>query len=353
MTKTIHGHALVTSALGTDELLIWDVTNSIQRRITKANLIGATITGDGTLATGGFTLTIGANSTINGTLSGGGTVATGGFTLTVPATGTAMLLATTQTITGNKTFSGTLTVSGAATFSSTFETSGAVGLNNTPNTSTAQVILTSGDAARRAMRVNMPSSPTTEAMDWTVNGTQRAVLNLTDTVTNMWLVGADFGTGRGPTLSIDRNTNGSTPAAGNLFIEARTGTNYFIWPDASGNLRIGTTAPTNANDGSGTVVGTQTSHAASKLIDDQLPDYRQSLTHIRDVVKAGALRGWRYRSEAYNNEHFPIGLVVDYAPRYGMDRGNDAPHGRSLNVPVAIGDLFAAVAELAERIEAL
>lgn len=51
----------------------------------------------------------------NTTITGGGTLALGGFTLTAPATGTAMLLGTTQTATGDKTFSsGTVTVSSAA-----------------------------------------------------------------------------------------------------------------------------------------------------------------------------------------------------------------------------------------------
>ena len=46
----------------------------------------------------------------NTTITGGGTLALGGFTLTVPATGTAVLLSETQTITGAKTFSADLSV---------------------------------------------------------------------------------------------------------------------------------------------------------------------------------------------------------------------------------------------------
>jgi hypothetical protein len=101
-------------------------------------LIGATLTGGGTIATGGYTLTMTGSSTINGTLvgsmtgsgtvitggnnltvggtstingsvvgsmTGSGTVATGGYTLTVPATGTASLLGAEQTYTSVKTFS--------------------------------------------------------------------------------------------------------------------------------------------------------------------------------------------------------------------------------------------------------
>jgi hypothetical protein len=71
------------------------------------------ITGGGTIALGGFTLTVAANSTINGSLvgsiTGGGTLATGGFTLTVPATGTASLLGVAQTYSALKTYSAGLT----------------------------------------------------------------------------------------------------------------------------------------------------------------------------------------------------------------------------------------------------
>ncbi len=56
----------------------------------------------------------------NTTITGGGTVALGGFTLTVPATGTAALLGETQTFTGVKTFDAgavatTVRVTGTAT----------------------------------------------------------------------------------------------------------------------------------------------------------------------------------------------------------------------------------------------
>jgi hypothetical protein len=91
---TIDGLTVTTSAAAGDEIPIWRVANSDTRKITKANFIGAVLTGGGTIATGGFTLTIGANSAINGNVTGGGTLATGGFTLTVPATGTAALIST-------------------------------------------------------------------------------------------------------------------------------------------------------------------------------------------------------------------------------------------------------------------
>lgn len=76
-TATIGQLTLVTSAAADDLIEIEVAASGLSRKITKANLIGATFTG-------------------------GGSIVTGGFTLTVPATGTAVLLTATQTLT-NKT----------------------------------------------------------------------------------------------------------------------------------------------------------------------------------------------------------------------------------------------------------
>lgn len=80
MTKTINGLTVTTSAAAGDLLAIWRAANNDTRKITKANFMG-------------------------GVLTGAGTIATGGFTLTVPATGTASLLGTAQTYSALKTFS--------------------------------------------------------------------------------------------------------------------------------------------------------------------------------------------------------------------------------------------------------
>jgi hypothetical protein len=166
--------AAKTSPAVTDEIPIWDLVAGEAKKATITNILNARLTGGGsiatggfnltltgtstlngsvvgnmtgggTVATGGFTLTVGGGSAITGTLSGGGTVATagftltlsgtstvngslvgsmtgsgtvatGGFTLTVPATGTAALLGTAQTFSALKTFSAGLTF-GAETMS--------------------------------------------------------------------------------------------------------------------------------------------------------------------------------------------------------------------------------------------
>lgn len=72
--ETVSGLTELTSPAANDEIGIWDVSAGEYKKIQQSNLVGATITG-------------------------GGTLATGGYTLTVPATGTAALLATANVFT--------------------------------------------------------------------------------------------------------------------------------------------------------------------------------------------------------------------------------------------------------------
>lgn len=185
---------------------------------------------------------------------------------------------------------------------------------------------------------------------WQLSGTNRARIELRSNASLLVMEDFDNGTGNGPRLQLGRNSNASTPAAGFVRMQNLGGTGYRVWPDTSGNLRIGTSDPTNANDTSGTVVGTQTSSLDAKNITGKpLP-----AVDILAAVQAGAeaVRRWTYRNGAYNGEEFS-GVVVDYAPRYGMDRDAEHPAGKSLNVATVIGDLLLAVANLSERVAAL
>ncbi|MCB0126720.1 MAG: hypothetical protein KDE58_30890 [Caldilineaceae bacterium] len=119
---------LTTSAAAADLIEIEVAASGLSRKITKANFIGATLTGGGSIVTGGYTLTVpktgtvpvgtgtdgrvaqwsgDANTLAASTLAktGAGVLtlsAAGAYTLTVPATGTAVLLDASQTLT-NKT----------------------------------------------------------------------------------------------------------------------------------------------------------------------------------------------------------------------------------------------------------
>lgn len=236
---------------------------------------------------------------IGGTITDGGTIATGGFTLTVPATGTAALLATAQTFTA------------------------------------AQIIdVASGNPL--TLRI-------AAGTHWTFDGTIANGYRLAMTA-------IDNGAGSGRYVLLDQNNNGSTPAAGFVRMTSRTGTSYRVWPDGSGNLRIHTADPTNANDAAGTVVGAQTSSLDTKNVLGEAAPIVDVLAAVRQGAEA--VRRFVYKSGSFNGEEFS-GVVVDYSPRYGMDKDEEHPAGKSLNVITAIGDLLMAVANLTERVEAL
>lgn len=272
--KTITQLTATTSAATADEIPLWVAGSAVTRKITKANFL-------------------------QGAFTGGGTVATGGYTLTVPATGTAALLATANVFTVLQ------TINAAA-----------------------------GDSQR-----------------WQYSGTTRARIEQQSNINQFVLEDFDNGSSFGSRIIAGRNSNASTPAAGHLRLVNLGGTAYRIWPDTAGNVRIGTADPTNANDTSGTVIGTQTSMAAAKHLFDDVTPIGEVLASIQQAATA-AVRRFTYRSGAYNGEAFE-GVVTDLAPRYGMDRDDEHPAGKSLNEITLLGDLLRAVAHLAERVAAL
>ena len=169
------------------------------------------------------------------------------------------------------------------------------------------------------------------------------------TASGVYLATADNGSSYGPFISINRNSNASTPAAGWIQLVARTGVAVALWIDNAGNMRLNTGGnPTNANDTSGTVVGTQTSSLDSKeaLGDTCTPE--EALQHILEAAK-GALRRFKYKNGSYNGQEFE-GIITDFAPRYGMDRDASHPAGKSLNIIQVISDLILSVRYLSEKL---
>jgi hypothetical protein len=186
-----------------------------------SSIIGAVLTGLGTIVTAGYNLTLGGHSTINGTLSGGGTVATGGFTATVPATGTVALL-------------------------------------GTANVFTTQQRVDPAGTGVPGVHINMPVSTAFQALriDYNTNQRQHAYVDSAGT-NRYWILDVDAGVGAGPSIILGRNSNGSTPSAGFVQLANRSGTNYYLWVDDTGDLRVHTSAPVHGSDTAGTVVGTQ------------------------------------------------------------------------------------------------
>lgn len=286
---TVDGLSELTSPAANDEIGIWDVSANQYMKIRRSTLVGGTITG-------------------------GGTVATGGYTLTVPATGTAALLATAQTFTKKQTIA--------------------------------------LDSNSIGLQIDQPSGTfNSSAIYITRNGASMAELAALSSGYNyFYLYGGDVGTGSGQFVQIGRNTNASTPAAAHIDLEDKGGQYYSIWPDDSGVLRIHTAIPTNSSDTAGSVVGAQTSSLDAKRLIGEPLLISEILAEI--IRGAQAVRRFTYRSGAYNGEEFS-GVVVDFAPRYGMDRDEAHPAGKSLNVATVVGDLLLAVAHLAERVAAL
>ena len=156
--KTISDLTATTSAASGDFVPVWRASNGDTRKITKANFMGGVLTGAGTIATGGFTLTVGAASVINGSFSGAvagslqgnmtgsGTVATGGFTLTVGANSTIN-----GSLEGNMTGSGTVATGG---FTLT------VGANSTINGSLVGNMTGAGTIATGGFTGTLPATGT-------------------------------------------------------------------------------------------------------------------------------------------------------------------------------------------------
>ncbi len=219
------------------------------------------------------------------------------------------------------------------------------------NTFTTVQTVAPGTIGANGLTVNMPSSTTAYALQILYNSIEAMRLQALATDHSVQLAAFDNGNSIGPYITLGRNSNASTPASAFIIIQDKNSNANRIWVDGSGNLRIGTSNPTNANDLAGTVVGTQTSSRAFKNILGAATNPAQAL---KNIVEAGrrALRRFTYKSGAYNNQAFE-GIIVEEAPRYGMDRDAEHPAGKSLNEITLLSDLVGAIVALTERLEAL
>jgi len=179
---------------------------------------------------------------------------------------------------------------------------------------------------------------------------------------------ADLGASvKGRNLWLQRNSN-AAPAPGVILITQSNNTTQRIWPDDSGNLRIGALDPVGASINSGgVVVGTQTSAWDQKdLLSDAPPDPVDVLAAIAEGA-ASVRRFWYkpYTSTdddgnvivggrpGYGEQFSGVVLGIPDGPnggRYGMDRDEAHPQGKILNDITAIGDLLVAVNYLSEQL---
>lgn len=218
--------------------------------------------------------------------------------------------------------------------------------------SAVQTIQPSSPSAN-GLVVNMPSGTTGFPFVIKVNGVDAIIAypqgNATHPGGAVLQQSYDSGNNaKGPFFFCGHNTNATKPGSGFWRVNNRAGTSYRVWPDSSGNLRIGSSDPIFDNDATGTVVGTQTSSADSKLI---LGDVGEPLEALRAIVEAAriGLRRFSYKSNAFGGQEFE-GVVTDLVPRYGMDRDTAHPAGKSLNEIQLLGDLIRAVALIADKL---
>lgn len=232
--------------------------------------------------------------------------------------------------------------------------SAAYGQLSVANVFTTEQAITPSSTGVNGLTVNMPASTAGVALVGRYNASDRLYVTFNASQTQINMNSDDLGNNiTGPQLFVGRNTNATNASAGSIaFLRKGSGAFDYVWTDNTGVLRTNTSAPTGTTDTGGTVIGSQTSMAAAKNISEELPSLRVAFESVLKAAQNG-LRAWGYKNGAYNNEYFPNGLVVDYAPRYGMDRTTEHPHGKSLNVPVAIGDLMASIAVLHERLNKL
>ena len=219
----------------------------------------------------------------------------------------------------------------------------------TANTFTAMQTIAPTGTTTVALSLDAPAGSTAQALRIRLNGVAAILAIPAGPGPVVSLQPVDNGNNiAGSYLVLGNNTNATKPGAGFVRFYNRAGTIYRVWVDNAAQLRIHTADPIYDNDVLGTVVGTQTSSLDAKNV---VGDPVSKDDALRNVIEAAnAVKRFTYKNGSFNGEEFS-GLIVDYAPRYGMDRDAGHPHGKSLNTVNAIGDLMLAVSALAERVD--
>lgn len=104
-------------------------------------------------------------------------------------------------------------------------------------------------------------NPTYKSMSYCTDGvTHTAFSRAADGAPVMGMASGSYGTGNGAMgcgISLPYNSDGNG-APGYICLYAKNAATYYIWPDSTGKLRIGTTPPSEGyGDTTGTIVGTQ------------------------------------------------------------------------------------------------
>lgn len=162
----------------------------------------------------------------------------------------------------------------------------------------------------------------------------------------------DNGSNAGPRIQIGRNDNVSTPAAGHLLMRNQNGGAYRIWIDGSGDMRLWSGGdPNNANDTSGTVVGTQTSWHELKTDITPWENNQDSLKRLLNVP----LHEFRFKEDSQRRDKRLRGIVIfpeDREAWYSMNYHHEQAIP-ALDEAALFGELIGAVKALDERLSQL
>ena len=176
--QTILQETLDNNIVDGDWLIYWKTSTGVQRRVARSSLLGATLTGSGTIATGGFTLT-------------------------VPATGTAALKTGTPTAGQVAQWDDANTVESAG-----FAASDVARLSQSNTFTVGNQQVTASSASNQALRLKAAANPTVPVLD---------VRNSSDAIRHELV--ADYGTN---------------------IVAARTMTGYQEFTIAPGNIQTNT-----------------------------------------------------------------------------------------------------------------
>lgn len=155
---------------------------------------------------------------------------------------------------------------------------------------------------------------------WSIRSTEVDIATLEKY--GMTLIGGGFGSTRGGNfIQLNRNSTSGSEAPGWIHFQDKSNKRRPVWVDNSGDLKIHSPSgsdgniPTNANEGGGTIVGTQGSVRALKTF----LDYIVRPNFALQKILGAKVYPFTYKSGSCHNSVF-VGPIADEFPEVMMDR---------------------------------
>jgi hypothetical protein len=215
-------------------------------------------------------------------------------------------------------------------------------------TDAGQVLLSNGSASAPSLSFISDTNsgmylPSADTVAIACGGEQAFNAQASSTARNLSMPTGAFGTGpfSGCVLNLGRNSSGNG-APGLIVYRDRSNNVRYLWPDNTGNLRIGGAVPDElAGDVGGTVVGTQTSTRATKRAIEAFLDTTGALA----LIARTPLYRFQYRDGDPDTQH--VGIMAEESPEFTR-------YAQTAFDPVnAFGYTAAAIKALLARVETL